>query len=69
MQIQPVASGGAVHVNVVDLRVGSVPVPGALVSAVGDSINSSVRTRTAGNTVVRAVRVTPSGLEIDADSR
>lgn len=69
MQIQPVASGGTIQVNVIDLRVGSVPVPGGVVPAIGGSINSSVRSRLGRNTVVRAVRVTPGGLEVDADSR
>jgi hypothetical protein len=69
LQVEPVASGGTIHVNVVDLRVGNLPIPGGLVPTIGDSINRSVRSRLGRNAVVRSVRVTPGGLDVTADYR
>ena len=69
IQFQPVAQGGTLQVKVVDVRVGSIPLPGQLIPLIAGSINSSVRSRLGTKAVVQSVQVTPTGLDVEANSR
>jgi uncharacterized protein YpmS len=67
LQFQPVAVNGGLRVHLVEAQVGNIPLPGQLIPVIASSINSSIAQRVGTHAVVRAVRVTLSGLEVSAD--
>jgi hypothetical protein len=67
VELQPVATGGAVQVRIIATHIGVVPVPNVLTGLVTGSINDSLRHTLGTHAAVTGVAVTQRGLDITAN--
>jgi LmeA-like phospholipid-binding len=67
VELQPVATGGAVQVRIIATHIGAVPVPNVLTGLVTGSINDSLRHTLGARATVTGVAVTQRGLDITAN--
>jgi hypothetical protein len=67
VELQPVATGGAVQVRIIATHIGVVPVPNVLTGLVTGSINDSLRHALGTHATVTGVAVTQRGLDITAN--
>jgi serine/threonine-protein kinase len=67
MEVQPVASGGGVQVQIVESHIAGIPIPSQLTGFLQDAINGETQHALSTHSRVTGVAVRPDGVEILAD--